>query len=97
MAATPLTSLREYVERLASETGEYRLVCGRTGHRPVPAAGLRFESRQAAQIAARVTTQYRATLRHYDPRLPVYDIIVCQDTASEQRVGGEQALREGQP
>lgn len=49
----------------------------------MPAAGLRFGSRPAARAAARATEQYRRTLRQYDPWLPTYDVIVCQDAAAD--------------
>ena len=75
----PLVELRTRVEALASPTGEYVLRCRRLGDRPVPAAGLRFESRPAARVAARITEQYRAALRRYDPTLPRYDVVVHQE------------------
>lgn len=74
-----LAELRTRVEALASERGEYYLRCCRLGDRPVPAAGLRFESRPAARVAARATEQYRTVLRRYDPTLPRYDVVVCQE------------------
>lgn len=79
MIGTTLDGIRTHIEALASEDGEYSLVCGRYGDRPVPAAGLRFESRPTARAAAQATEQYRAALRRYDPQLPYYDVIVCQD------------------
>lgn len=79
MIGTILGDLREYIEVLASDSGRYCLACGRTGHRPVPADGLYFESREAARIAGRATEQYRAVLRRYDPQLPYYDVIVCEE------------------
>lgn len=42
---TPLTELRRYVESISTETGEYVLYCARTGESPVPADGLRFDSK----------------------------------------------------
>jgi len=81
MIGPTLHELRTRIESLASETGEYYLVCGRYGDRPVPATGLRFESRSVARRAARVTERYRQTLRRYDPQLPSYDVIVCQDSS----------------
>lgn len=74
-----LEHVREHIEALASESGEYYLRCARYGDRPVPAAGLRFESRATARSAARATTHYRQHLREYDPELPQYDIVVCQE------------------
>lgn len=78
MVGTTLVELRQYIESLASEGGDFSLVCCRTGDRPVPAVGHRFASRAIARRAARATDCYRSALRRYDPRLPYYDIIVCQ-------------------
>lgn len=84
-----LEHVREYIEALASESGEYYLACARYGDRPVPSAGLRFESRATARAAARATTHYRQRLREYDPDLPRYNIIVCQDASDPtHRRGG---------
>lgn len=78
MIGTTLTEIRTHIESLASEDGQYYLVCGRTRDRPVPADGLYFESRTVAEKAVRATEQYRGALRRYDPRLPCYDLIVCE-------------------
>lgn len=88
MIGTTLEDIRDHIEALASEKGEYSLVCGRYGDRPVPAAGLRFENRTAAQAAARATEQYRAALRQYDPRLPYYDVIAQQETGVSDPLEG---------
>jgi len=80
MVGPTLVEIREHIETLASEDGEYYIVCGRTGDRPVPAAGKRFADRATARSAARATEQYRTALRRYDPQVPYYDLIVCQDT-----------------
>ncbi|WP_327050596.1 DUF7551 domain-containing protein [Halomicrococcus gelatinilyticus] len=94
MLGTSLGEIRDHVEALASGDGTYYVVCGRTGDRPVPTAGLRFEERAVARNAARAAEQYRAALRRYDPRLPCHDLIVCQDvpqvtgTAEPERDGG---------
>jgi len=85
MIGTTLEDLRERIKALASDDGDYYLVCARYGDRPVPAAGLRFETRAKARAAALGTEQYRAALRRYDPRVPCYDVIVCQ----ECRNGGD--------
>lgn len=82
MVGTTLVDLREHVEALASQDGEYGLVCARTGERPIPAAGMRFASRPTARAAARATEQYRATLRRYDPQVPYYDVIVQESPAA---------------
>jgi hypothetical protein len=78
MLGTHLRDVRDHVESLASDDGDYRLVCARYGDQPVPATGLRFESRAVGRAAARATEQYRAALRRYDPQLPVHDVIVCE-------------------
>jgi hypothetical protein len=80
MVGMTLVDIREHIESLASEDGDFYVVCGRTGDRPVPAAGQRFTDRPTARSAARATEQYRTALRRYDPQLPFYDLIVCQDT-----------------
>ena len=87
MVGTTLIELREYIEDLASDAGEYYLVCSRRGGQPVPATGLRFERRATARAAARATEQYRVALRRYDPRLPHYDVIVCQEGTTADRAG----------
>jgi hypothetical protein len=86
MIGTSLAELRETVEALAADDGEFFVVCGRTGERPFPAAGKRFPDRASARQAVRTTEQYRTMLRQYDPALPKYDPIVCQ---SAQPLGTE--------
>lgn len=76
MSERSLCRLRRQIESLASERGEYYLVCSEYGDRPVPADGCRFESRRVAKQAARLTEEYRTVLRGYDPELPQYDIVV---------------------
>jgi len=79
MIGTTLGDIRSHIESLATDEGRYYLVCGRTRDRPVPADELYFDSREVARLAARATEQYRATLRRYDPRLPYYDVIICEE------------------
>lgn len=73
-----LVGLRERIEDLADADGAYYVVCGRTGHRPVPLADKRFAGRADARRAANTATEYRAALRRYDPNVPHHDLIVCQ-------------------
>jgi len=73
-----LVGIRERIDDLADEGGAYYVVCGRTGHRPVPVADKRFGDRAAARRAASAASEYRAALRRYDPKVPHYDLIVCQ-------------------
>jgi len=73
-----LVGIRERIDDLADAEGAYYVVCGRTGHRPVPVADKRFGNRAAARRAATAAAEYRAALRRYDPRVPHYDLIVCQ-------------------
>jgi len=80
MIGTTLRDIRAHIESLASPTGRYYLVCGRTGDRPVPADGLYFDSRPTARAAATATERYRTALRRYDPQLPSYDVIVSERT-----------------
>jgi hypothetical protein len=83
MVGTTLREIRHQIERLADDDGDYYVVCARSGERPVPVAGRRFATRTAAAEAARATEQYRAALRRYDPQLPVYDPVVCQEPPGE--------------
>jgi len=73
-----LVGIRERIEELAATDGAYYVVCGRTGHRPVPVADKRFGDRASARRAVSAATEYRAALRRYDPEVPHYDLIVCQ-------------------
>jgi hypothetical protein len=82
MIGVTLVEIREHGESLASDDGEYYVICGQTGDRAVPAAGRRFDTRPIARSAARATEQYRTALRRYDPQLPYHDLIVCQDVGS---------------
>ncbi|MFB6123460.1 MAG: hypothetical protein ABEJ78_08380 [Haloferacaceae archaeon] len=83
-----LVEIREHVESLASADGAYYVVCGRTGDRPVPVAGKRFEGRATARSAARAAEQYRTALRRYDPQLPYYDLVVCQEAGEASPEAG---------
>jgi hypothetical protein len=82
MVGTALVEIREHIEALAAADGGFLVRCGRTGDRPVPISGLRFERRAAARNAARAAEQYRTALRRYDPHVPHRDLIVCQETGS---------------
>ena len=94
MIGTTLVGIREHIEALADPEGSFLVVCGRTGERPVPASGLRFESRERAREAARATGQYRAALRRYDPRTPHYDLIVVEESGAElERVSSQLGAR----
>ena len=81
MIGTTLLDIADHIESLAADDGEFSLVCARYGDRPVPAAGLRFGSRETARAAARATEQYRDALRRYDSELPFYDVVVRQEFA----------------
>lgn len=67
MVGMTLLEIRNHIHSLASESGEYYVVCGRTGDRPVPVTGNRFRTRATARSAARAAEQYRSELRRYDP------------------------------
>ncbi|MEF8856053.1 MAG: hypothetical protein V5A16_01385 [Haloplanus sp.] len=95
MVGSTLVGLRGRIEALASAEGAYYLVCARTGHRPVPTAGLRFDDREAARSAAHAVERYRATLRRYDPRVPYHDVIVSQDDAELAATPGTDDGRQG--
>jgi hypothetical protein len=60
MVGLTLVDIREHIEALATEGGQYYVVCGRTGDRPV--------------------------LRRYDPQVPSYDLIVCEERARDATV-----------
>lgn len=79
MVGPTLVEIRDHIETLAAEDGQYSVICGRTGERSVPAAGKWFPTRATARAAARATEQYRSALRRYDPRVPYYDLIVCEE------------------
>jgi hypothetical protein len=83
MVGTPLIELRTRIESLASDDGHYYIICGRTGERPIPVMHARFGSRDVAQDALEAATQYRNELRRYDPRVPDYDLIVCEETTQQ--------------
>jgi hypothetical protein len=85
MPSRPLTTARRRIEELAVATGEYIVVCRRTGTRPVPVAGKRFPDRKSADTAAWVATEYRATLRRYDGRTPRHDFVIRRESAAEER------------
>lgn len=89
MVGPTLIDIREHIEGLATEDGQYYLRCGRTGDRPVPAAGTRFPDRATARAAARATEQYRSALRRYDPQVPYYDLIVCEGPLHDTTVANE--------
>jgi len=86
MVGPTLIDIREHIDGLATEDGQYYVRCGRTGDRPVPAAGSRFPDRATARAAARATEQYRSALRRYDPQVPYYDLIVCEATSRDATV-----------
>lgn len=95
MVGTTLAEIRAHVESLATQDGPYLVRCGRTGERPIPVAGKRFESRLLAERAASAGTQYRAALRRYDPQLPYYDLIVTEDSeAFDSRSRDERCVSE---
>ncbi|ELY65123.1 DUF7551 domain-containing protein [Natrinema versiforme] len=83
MVGTTLREIRHHIERLASDDGSYYVVCARSGERPVPVAGKRFSTRTDAADAAQATEQYRAALRRYDPQLPYYDPVACQERPAD--------------
>jgi len=71
-----LRSLRASVESLATSDGRFGVACARTGVTPVPLAGLWFESRADAGMAARLASAYRARLRRFDPAFEYHDLVV---------------------
>jgi hypothetical protein len=73
-----LCAIRERIDRLAAPTGEYYLVCGRTGQQPVPVDGVWFPDRERATEAAQTARAYRSLLREYDPQTPAHDFVIRQ-------------------
>lgn len=92
-----LRTLRNRIDALASDTGEYYVLCARTGEQPLPVAGRRFEDRLLAAAAARATEQYRRELAQRDPQAPLYDPIVCQASAAEAPPSGPSAPDQDPP
>ncbi|MFD1587111.1 hypothetical protein ACFR9U_08950 [Halorientalis brevis] len=78
MVGETLGKLRARIESLARDDGDFCVLCGRTGVRPVPVTDARFEDRATAEQAAEAATTYRAVLRRWDPRAPCYDFIACE-------------------
>lgn len=78
-----LRAIRGRIESLATPSGDYYVVCGRTGYQPVPVDGTWFPDRETAAEAAQTATAYRAVLRKYDPQTPVQDFVVCQQVGEK--------------
>ncbi|GAB7117931.1 hypothetical protein [Natrinema pallidum] len=97
MVGTTLRDIRTHIERLASDDGEYYVVCARSGERPVPVAGKRFATRTDAADAAQATEQYRAALRRYDPQLPFYDPVACQERPADANAAAQAAGESNAP
>ncbi|MFB6270921.1 MAG: hypothetical protein ABEH83_13325 [Halobacterium sp.] len=76
-----LRSMREQLHALAADDGRFYVACARTGERPFPVGGLRFDDRETAARAADLARTYRSTLERYDPRAPQYDLVVHEQTA----------------
>jgi hypothetical protein len=89
MVGTTLVEIRDHVEALASDDGAYVVHCARTGERPVPTVGARFETRPVAERAAAAAAQYRTALRRYDPRLPHHDLVVSRTAPPDGSTGSE--------
>lgn len=78
MEGDTLAGIRDRVESLATEGGDYCVACRVTSERPVPVEDKRFPDRETAREAAEAARAYRTALREYDPRVPVYDLAVCE-------------------
>ncbi|SDX57727.1 DUF7551 domain-containing protein [Halobellus clavatus] len=76
MVGSTLLDIRRHVDALATPRGPYAVVCGRTGCEPSPVTGLRFDDRDTAAEAADAASEYRATLRQYDPQVLFYEPLV---------------------
>ncbi|WP_256391469.1 DUF7552 domain-containing protein [Natronoarchaeum rubrum] len=90
-----LRSLRARVESLATSDGRFGVACARTGFTPVPVAGLWFESREDAGLAARFASAYRARLRRFDPAMEYHDLVVheCPSAPATAAVRDAEAER----
>jgi len=89
MIGSTLRESRRRIQSLAIDDGSYYIVCARTGKRPLPVAGKRFDSRGAATAALRAAERYRRTLRRHDPQLPMYELIVCEDEPPDGTTSAE--------
>ncbi len=87
MRGRTLGGLRERIDDLAADDGEYYVVCERTGTRPVPVAEKRFQDRDAARRAAAAAERYRAGLRRYDPQVSRYDLVVVRSDHAARAPG----------
>lgn len=83
MTRKPLAACRRRIEALTAASGEFIVICARSGERPTPVAGKRFPDRQHAVAAAGLATVYRTRLRAYDERAPVYDLVAYQESPTQ--------------
>jgi hypothetical protein len=84
MTETTLYECRRRLQALATEDGTYSIRCARTGKRPHPVAGKRFDCRETAVTALAAAETYRRLLRTYDPELCWHDLIVCEELSPEK-------------
>ena len=90
-----LRAMRGRIEALASQTGEYQVVCAHSGQRPVPVDGAWFPDQETARAAAATAAAYRDRLRTYDPRTPVHEFEVCRRTTRKPTARSSTPRREG--
>lgn len=76
--AAHLDRLREQIDELATDRGDFSVACAETDRRPAPLSGRRFPSADAARTAADRAREYRRRLRELDPGLPTYRLAVYE-------------------
>jgi|AntRauTorcE11898_2_1112593.scaffolds.fasta_scaffold45499_2 hypothetical protein len=77
---------RERIEAVTVADGDFGVACKDTGCSPAPVTDTTFETFEAAELACLSARAYRRALRHLDPSLPEYDLVVCvaKEAAVEQ-------------
>ncbi|MFC7080571.1 DUF7552 domain-containing protein [Halorussus caseinilyticus] len=73
-----LDAIRQKIGDLASEDGDFYVACAETDDCPAPLTGRRFPTEAAADEAADLAREYRATLRESDPDLPHHRLAVYE-------------------
>jgi hypothetical protein len=73
-----LRRARERIDALSTPEGPFVVACKDTGRRPVPVAGVRFESYDRAERAAVAAASYREALRRQDPALREHSLVATE-------------------
>ncbi|WP_439027794.1 DUF7552 domain-containing protein [Haloarchaeobius sp. DT45] len=93
--AERLRRARRTVADLASDHGSFVVACSTTGHRPEPATGARFETRDEAQEAADATLEYQTAMRELDPEHPTYRPTVYEGDDTPMHVATTRSRAKG--